>query len=138
LRKGYYQIMLRKEDREKTAFAFKGKLYHFKRMPFGSCNAPQTFQRLMKKVLGDLPFVVIYLDDVLIYSNNEDEHMDHLRQVLERIRDANLRLNKEKCEFGKDEIQFLGFRIKDGTKTPSDEKTEILANFPIPSSPRLL
>ena len=67
LRKGYYQIMLREEDRKKTAFAFKGKLYHFKRMPFGLTSAPQTFQRLMKKILGDLPFVVCYLDDVLIF-----------------------------------------------------------------------
>src|SRR5699024_10864600 len=75
---------------------------------------------------------------ILIFSDNQDVHMDHLRQVLDRIRKANLRLNKEKCEFGKDEIEFLGFRIKDGTKRPSDEKTEILANFPVPSSPRLL
>ena len=138
LRKGYYQIMLRKEDREKTAFAFKGKLYHFKRMPFGSSNAPQTFQRLMTRILGDLSFVVIYLDDILIFSDDEVQHMDHLRQVLDRIRGANLRLNKEKCEFGRDEIEFLGFRIKDGKKTPNDEKTEILANFPVPTTPRLL
>src|SRR5699024_8582773 len=138
LRKGYYQIMLREEDREKTAFAFNGRLYHFKRMPFGACNAPQTFQRLMKRLLGDLSFVVIYLDDILIFSDVEDEHMDHLRQVLDRIRHANLRLNKEKCEFGREEIEFLGFQIKDGKRSPNDEKTRILANFPVPTTPRML
>jgi len=136
LRKGYYQIMLREGDRVKTAFTFKGKLYQFKRMVFGACNAPQTFQRLMAKVLGDLPYAFTYLDDVLIYSDDPEEHLKHLREVLSRIRQAGLRLNSEKCEFGKDEIEFLGFHVKDGKRSPTDEKCNILANYKVPTSPK--
>ena len=138
LRKGYYQILLNEKDKEKTAFSFKGKLYHFKRMPFGLCCAPQTFQRMMKKILGDLQFIEIYLDDVIIYSSNYEQHLEHLRIVLERIRTANLKLNKEKCKFGKPEIEFLGFRIVNGQKFPNDEKTKIFANFPTPNTKKLL
>jgi len=138
LRKGYYQILMREEDRPKTAFAFKGKLYQFKRMPFGACNAPQTFQRLMERVLGDLPFVFIYLDDVLIFSENEEEHMEMLKQVLDRLRDAGLTLNGEKCLFGKDEVEFLGFKIKDGKRSPIDQKCQIMADFPVPDTPTKL
>ena len=138
LRKGYYQILLREEDRQKTAFAFAGKLFHFKRMVFGACNAPATFQRLMKRVLGDLAFVFIYLDDVLIFSNSADEHQSHLKQVLDRIRSAGLTLNAEKCQFGKQEIEFLGYKVKDGKRTPNEEKSQIIARFPVPETPKKL
>jgi len=134
LRKGYYQILMRKKDRPKTAFAFNGKLYHFKRMPFGACNAPQTFQRLMERVLGDLPFVFIYLDDILIFSKDEKEHKAMLKQVLDRLRAAGLTLNGEKCLFGKDEVDFLGFKIKDGQRFPNDQKCEIMVEFPVPDT----
>ena len=62
---------------------------------------------------------------ILIFSDSEDDYLAHLRQVLDRIRGANLRLNREKCEFGRDEIEFLGFRIKDGKRSPNDEKSKI-------------
>ncbi|KAH9398026.1 hypothetical protein TYRP_019400 [Tyrophagus putrescentiae] len=138
LRRGYYQVMLRAEDRKKTAFACNGRLYQFKRMPFGACNAPQTFQRLMLKVLGDLPFVCVYLDDVLVFSEDPAQHAGHVRQVLKRIRKAGLTMNKEKCLFGVTEIEFLGFKIKDGQKAPNDEKTRLLADFPVPETTSVL
>ena len=94
-------------------FAVNGKLYHFKRMPFGACNAPQTFQKLMQKVLEDLSFVCIYLDDVLIFSEDQKEHAEHLRKVLTRIRQAGLTLNSEKCVFGVEEVEFFGFKIRE-------------------------
>src|SRR5699024_8433790 len=131
-------IMLADDAKEKTAFSFKGKQYQFKRVPFGLCTAPQEFQRVMEKILGGLPFVKIYLDDIVIYSLTEEEHEKHVRTVLDRIRKANLRLNKDKCEFGKKEIEFLGFKIADGKKSPNDEKSKIFANFPVPTSKRLL
>src|SRR5699024_12620268 len=93
---------------------------------------------LSKMSLGSPPYEVHYHDDILIFTEIEDDHMGHLRQVLDRIRDANLRLNKEKCEFGREEIEFLGFQIKDGKRSPNDEKTRILANFPVPTTPRML
>ena len=138
LRKGYYQLMVREQDRPKTAFAFKGKLFQFRRMPFGLCGAPRTFQRAMQRILGDLAFVEIYLDDVAIFSSTLEEHRTHLRTVLNRIKEAGLRLNGEKCVFGASEIEFLGFKIKDGKKIPSDEKKLIFAKFPVPQTSKML
>ena len=73
--KGYYQVEIEDEDRQKTAFRFDGQLYEFTRMPFGLSSAPQTFMRLMMKVLGDLPFVAVYLDDIVIFSKSLDDHL---------------------------------------------------------------
>ena len=138
LRKGYYQVLLRESDRHKTAFAFEGKLYQFKRMPFGLTGAPQTFQRLMQKVLGHLPFVVCYLDDVLVFSESENDHLIHVKSVLDTLRTANLRLNAEKCKFGARKVDFLGFKIEDGTKAPTQDKTAIFRSFPTPTTTRQL
>ena len=138
LRKGYYQILMHDKDKEKTAFSFMGKLYHFKRMPFGLCCAPQTFQRVMQRILGDLDFVEVYLDDVVIHSRTPDEHVDHLRTALDRIKKFNLRLNNEKCQFGKKEIEFLGFSIANGQRRPSNDKCKTLGRFPTPTSKRML
>src|SRR5699024_4715014 len=71
--KGYYQVRIRPEDRDKTAFRFQGRLYRFTRMPFGLSSAPQTFQRLMDQILGHLPFTRCYLDDIVVFSTNEEE-----------------------------------------------------------------
>ncbi|KAF4646541.1 hypothetical protein FOZ61_005680, partial [Perkinsus olseni] len=82
LRSGYWQVPVRPEDQAKTAFC-PGPgfpLYEWLRMPFGLASAPATFQRLMDSIVGDLPFVKCYLDDLLIYSSSMEEHLDHLRQ----------------------------------------------------------
>ncbi len=95
-----WQIQLRKKDRPKTAFLTRSGQYQFKVMPFGLNNAPATFQRLMNKVLRQFigKFVQVYLDDVIIYSNNLDEHKRHIKAVLEKIREANLKLKPSKCQ----------------------------------------
>jgi len=138
LTKGYYQICVARKDRKKTAFQFQGKLYQFKRMPFGLCNAPQTFQRLMRKILGDLAFVQCYLDDIIIFSQDGEQHQRHLEEVFKRVRRANLRLNPDKCMFGSNEVEFLGYRIKDGKLCPNNEKCDIIRNFPRPQNQRTL
>jgi hypothetical protein len=87
LASGYWQIKVKPEDQEKTAFITKFGTFEFKVMPFGLCNAPATFQRTMDKVLGDAKgkFVMVYLDDVIIYSKTFEEHLQHLHDVFEKI-----------------------------------------------------
>ena len=140
LASGYWQIKVRKEDQEKTAFITKFGTFEFKVMPFGLCNAPATFQRTMDKVLEGIKekFVLVYLDDVIIYSKTFTEHIQHLIEVLDRIRRANLRLKAEKCYFAATELQFLGHVVgKEGVK-PDPEKVDKMVNYPEPRNIREL
>ena len=107
-------------------------------MPFGLCNAPATFQRTMDYVLGDAKgkFVMVYLDDVIIYSKTFEEHLTHLNDIFDRVRDANLRLKAEKCYFAAKELQFLGHVVgKDGVK-PDPAKVDKIINYPYPTNLR--
>src|SRR5881275_1828714 len=140
LASGYWQIKVKEEHREKTAFITKFGTYEFKVMPFGLCNAPATFQQTMDKVLKGIKdlFVMVYLDDVIIYSKIFNEHLKHIEEVLDRIREANLRLKAEKCTFAADELQFLGHVVgKEGVK-PDSEKVDKIANYPVPKNIREL
>ena len=124
LASGYWQVEMNPNDREKTAFVTQFGTFQFTVMPFGLCNAPATFQRLMDEVLQDLlwKFVVVYLDDLNIYSRTFDEHLEHLRIVFDRLRKAGLKLNPEKCKFVTAELSFLGHIIsKDGIRTDPDK-----------------
>jgi len=96
----YWQIQLRKKDRPKIAFLTKNSQYQFKVMSFGLNNALTSFQRLMNKILRQYigKSIQVYLDDVIIYSNNLDEHKKHIKVVLEKIREANLKLKLLKCQ----------------------------------------
>ncbi len=128
LKKGYYQVRMHPEDAEKTAFRFGKRLYEFTRMPFGLASAPQTFMRLMNRVLGPCPFAECYLDDVII-SSSLKEHGEHLQKVLAAIEEANLRLNLQKCRFGLEEVDYLGFTIGKNRRRPSEDKVRKLRNF---------
>src|SRR5581483_1613593 len=135
---GYWQIKVCKEDQEKTAFITKFGTYEFKVMPFGLCNAPATFQRTMDYVLRDIrnEFVMVYLDDVIIYSKTFEEHMIHIKEVFNRIREANLRLKAEKCCFAEKELQFLGHVVGQEGVKPDPEKIEKVVNYPSPTNLR--
>ena len=136
LASGYWQVPIEEKDKEKTAFITHEGLYEFEVMPFGLCNAPATFQRMMHIVLGESLYktVLVYIDDVIIYSETFEEHMIHIKEVFKKLRKTNLKIRAEKCSFAKQEIEFLGHIIgKDGIKV-NEKLVEKVKNFPRPKS----
>ena len=133
---GYHQIAMKEEDIEKTAFAWKGQLYEYTRMPFRLCNAPSTFQNIMNIILGKDNWVcaIPYLDDVIIFSKDIHEHKQHLERVLGKIKAAGLTLNNEKCQFFKSEIKYLGYILSQGQIRPDPEKLQLIKNFNPPTT----
>ena len=138
--RAYWQIGLQEQDKCKTAFVMDGKLFEFNVMPFGSMNAPSTFQRLMDRVLGGLTWkqCLVYIDDVLIFSRTFDEHLRAIDEVLSRFRYAKLRLKPAKCRFADNEVEYLGFRITDKGIKPTNTKLEAIINVKPPEKTKQL
>ena len=130
--RGYNQIPMDENSIEKTAVNTPFGQYEYLRMPFGLCNASQTFQRFMNELFGQLPFVYVYIDDVLIFSNTKEEHLKHLRQVFEIMEKNGLRIGLEKCHFLKSTINFLGHEISaSGLKPLTKSCKEIMEIDPL-------
>ena len=133
---GYYNIAMNPADIWKTAFQCRYGVYEFTVMPFGLCNAPSTFTRIMQQVLAPLidQCVVAFLDDVIIYSNSAEEHKQHVRQVLQLLREHSFKLKRSKCFFFVPEVEFCGFLISsDGIKT-NPEYIKSIQQLSVPSS----
>ncbi len=135
---GYWQIPIKPEDREKTAFAsgFRG-LFHFNVMPFGASGAGSIFQELANKVLkGCEGFAVAYLDDILIFSPDLQSHLSHVDTVLQSLSKHNLKLKLSKCQFLQRETRYLGFIIDQNGIKPDPLKVEAIRQFPRPKCVR--
>ena len=140
LSSGYWQVAVGPNDKEKTAFVTSFGLYRFRVMPFGLCNAPATFQRLMECVLKGLHWTtcLVYLDDIIVFSKTVDEHIVRLKSVFARLKEAGLKIKPSKCHFLKSTVCYLGHVIsKNGVQT-DQEKVKCVYDWPVPQTQREL
>ena len=136
LKSGYWQVPLDDAAKEKTAFSTGSGLWQFKVMPFGLCNAPATFERLMEQVLLGLPtsIALVYLDDIVVPGCTFSHQISNLRQVFKSLRKAKLKLSPKKCTLFKREVKFLGHTVSGGV-APDPGKVEAVAQWPRPTTP---
>src|SRR5437867_1727832 len=136
LRSGYFQIAMEESDRDKPSFITRRGSYRFTAMPFGLCNAPATFQRLMDVVTIGLNYEIclVYLDDIILFSRTIEEHLLRLKLLLNRLRSANLKLKPSKCFLLQKKVNFLGHVISEGSIATDPEKIEQVRSWPRPQN----
>ena len=134
LRKGYYQVPVAEEDVQKTAIITPFGLYEFLRMPFGLRNAGQSFQRFMDQIMEGIQNIFVYMDDILVASESQEEHREHLRAVLQRLEEHGLVLNKEKCVFGASSVDYLGHVVSAEGIQPLQARVAAIQDFPPPTT----
>ena len=136
LASGYNQVPVAEKDKEKTAFCTPFGLFEFNRMPFGLCNAPGTFQRLMERIFGDQSFqsLLLYLDDIVIYSTTFSQHLQRLEMVLSRLQQHHLKLKMAKCHFFQREVKYLGHVISAEGVATDPEKTRAVVDWKRPAT----
>ena len=133
LKSGYWQVLIAEQDKEKTAFrTSSGQLFEFNQVPFGLCNAPATFSRLMDRVLAGLHWetCLFYLDDIIVFSSTWEEHLARLREVFERLRHAKLKLGATKCTFAAKEVSYLGHRVTEEGLLPDPSLLAAIRDIP--------
>ena len=134
LRSGFHQIAIHADDVEKTAFRTRYGSFEYRVLPMGLCNAPGTFMELMNNTFRDMldKSVLVFLDDILIFSNTLEEHERHVRQVLEKLRAAELYAKLSKCEFFRSEVEFLGHHIGAAGLSVMQDKISAVRDWPVP------
>jgi hypothetical protein len=136
LRSGYHQLKVRECDISKTAFVLRYDLYEFTVMSFGLTNAPAYFMYMMNKIFMEYldKFIVVFIDDILVYSRNEEEHEGHLRLVLQKLRDHKLYAKLSKCEFWLKQVAFLGHVVSKGGIYVDPSKVQDVLSWKVPTS----
>ena len=131
---GYWQIEIDEPDKHKTAFVCEYGQYEFNRMPFGLTNAPSTFQRLMNRILKPVLYesVLVYLDDIIVFSKTVDEHIEHIAAVFKILAENGLKLKAKKCDFFKTKIDYLGHVVSSEGVAPDEKKVQSILNYPEP------
>ena len=132
LRSGYYHIALGKDLRAKTAFVMLFDEYKFLQVPFGLAQAPAFFQHLMNKVLDNCPFAMIYLDNIIIFSDTEEEHLAHIEEIFKRMEAADLKMKRSKCHFFEKHIHYLGHLISADGIRPLKDNLDTIQDMPAP------
>lgn len=132
LTKGYWQVPLSEDSREKSAFVTPYGLYEFLVMPFGMKTSPATFIRLMDKVLHDEKNVVTYFDDIVIFSDSWESHLEDIENVVKKLQEANLTVRPSKCKIGATQLKCLGHIVGNGSVTPDPSKVQAIQDFPLP------
>ena len=132
LTSGYWQVEVAEHDKHKTAFSTPMGLFEANRMPFGLQNAPSTFQRLMTCCFGDLNFthLLIYLDDIIIFSTSFSDHLERLQLVFDRLREHGLKLKPSKCQLVRQEVNYLGHLVSANGIRTDPEKISRVKKWP--------
>jgi transposase InsO family protein len=130
----YYQVEVNQDDKEKTAFVTPDGFYQWNVMAFGLCNAPATFSRLIDNVLGQLKWTIalVYLDDIVCFSRNFDEHLEHLALIFQALRMGHLKLKPSKCSFAESKLKYLGHIVSADGIEVNPETTDAVMKFPCP------
>lgn len=136
LQSGYWQVEIDEKDKEKTAFSIGNGLWQFNVMPFGLCNAPATFERLMERVLKGLHWrtCLVYLDDIIIMGKDFDDHLKNLEEVFERLEAAGLKLSAKKCSLFQREVKYLGHKVTSEGIHTDEDKIKAVKNWPRPTN----
>lgn len=140
LRSGYYQIAMKEEYIEKTAFICPLGFYQFERMPQGITGAPATFQRLMEKAVGDMNLleVLVYLDDLKVFGRTLEEREERLLKVLHRLKEAGLKISLDKCQFGQSKVKYVGHIVSAEGVATDPAKIKTVLTWPQPTNLKTL
>ena len=138
LTKGYWQVPLTERAKPLTAFVTPNGLYQFKTMPFGLINAPASFSRVMRNLLRGMDCVHNFIDDILVHTTSWEKHLEVLRELFKRLRNANLKAKPSKCLFGQESLEFLGHQLGRGRIQPRMEKVEAIQQAARPQTKRQL
>ena len=138
LTKSYHQIAIHEDDKFKTCIVTPWGPFQFRRLAMGLNNSAQCLQKLLDSVLGDMPNVFIYLDDLLVYNKTKEDHLKTIEEIFRRLDEAGLSIAPSKCEFGKKEIEFLGFKVNRNGITPLSSKISSISKCPTPTKQKEL